>query len=139
MINQIIERIINNKKNHLVVALDFVHVKSPCLKMKNGRSCCISGSQDNTRLLLTSMSVHISTSNIAFSWDFVPGQQLTAVIFITFQNLTCNQATLKPIKVRNSQLCTVFRFSLFLSLICVTSSSLPCSALSKMPRAEPGV
>lgn len=69
------------------------------------------------------MSVPISTSNTAFPWESIPGQQLTALICITSQNLTCkNQVPLKPFKIINVHL--------FQSLIiCVTSSSLPCTAL----------
>lgn len=49
-------------------------------------------------------------------WESIPGQQLTASICITSQNLRCtNQATLKPFTIINAQLCTVFIFSLTIS------------------------
>ena len=79
--------------------------------------------QDNTRLLLTFTSVHISASNI--SWESIPGPQLTTLICITSQNLNIEVV---------AQL-----FSLFLSLYVSRLQVFSMQLYGKMPCTECGV
>lgn len=61
----------------IVVAVDFVDMTDSYTNAL----------QDNTKLQLTFMSVPISTSNNAFPWESIPGQQLTALHNIPKSNM----------------------------------------------------